>query len=63
MDIPLIEIKENLNRFLEIAKQKVAQEQDVLKFQEERSELSGRISGFLLTIKKHITKHYPVEEV
>ena len=63
LDVSLTQIQEDFDRFLEQARQMIAQEKEVVRFLEERNELSERIDKLLPILKKHIERHYPIEKM
>ncbi len=63
IEVPLTKLNEELNTLLEETKQAVREKNDVVKLLEKRREVSEEISEILPVIKKHIEKHYPMENI
>ena len=61
--IPLKDFQNELDRILEIAKKKILQDREILKFLEGRRELAKGIDEILPRIENYIKKHYPIEKI
>ena len=61
--MPLSQVQDDLIVFLEETKKRITQEKEVVRFLEERNELSERIDKLSPILEKHIEKHYPIEKL